>query len=157
VNTAAGLLSLENKLALVTGGASGIGEGIVRAFADAGAQVIIADVNAVAAGELAGALRDEGKRAESVVVDLANESSVVAACAQVLGEHGTPWALVNNAGLQDRQAFLECSADDWDRMHNVNARGAFLMTREIARAMVAAGEGGRVVNIISAALRGSIV
>ena len=64
---------------------------------------------------------------------------------------------MNNAGLQDRESFLEGTAEEWDRMHAVNARGPFLLSREVARAMVAAGSGGRIVNVASAALSGSIV
>jgi NAD(P)-dependent dehydrogenase (short-subunit alcohol dehydrogenase family) len=81
----------------------------------------------------------------------------VKACATVISEHGAPWILVNNAGLQDRQLLLEGTAAEWDRMNAVNARGPFLMTREIARAMVAASQGGRIVNVASAALVGSII
>jgi NAD(P)-dependent dehydrogenase (short-subunit alcohol dehydrogenase family) len=65
--------------------------------------------------------------------------------------------LVNNAGVQDRELLLESTASEWDRTNAINARGPFLMTREIARAIVAAGGGGRIVNIASAALVGSMV
>jgi NAD(P)-dependent dehydrogenase (short-subunit alcohol dehydrogenase family) len=65
--------------------------------------------------------------------------------------------LVNNAALQDREFLLEADASHWDRIHTVNARGVFLMTREIGKAMVAAGRGGRIVNIASNALRGGLV
>jgi NAD(P)-dependent dehydrogenase (short-subunit alcohol dehydrogenase family) len=65
--------------------------------------------------------------------------------------------LVNNAGLQDRQLLLEGTSAEWDRMNVVNARGPFLMTREIARAMAATGRGGRIVNIASTALIGSLI
>ena len=70
---------------------------------------------------------------------------------------GTPWVLVNNAGIQDRQLLLEGTAEEWDRMNAVNARGPFLMIREIGRAMAAQGAGGRIINIATAGLRGSIV
>lgn len=148
---------LSGRLALVTGGASGIGEGIARALAEAGAKVLVADINRDGAGAVAAALRAEGYEAEGLELDLANEDSIVKLCAAVVADHGSPWILVNNAGLQDRQLLLEATADEWDRINRVNARGPFLMVREIARAMVAAGEGGRIVNIASAALRGSIV
>ncbi len=156
-NTLTGLFALDGRVALVTGGASGIGEGIVEVLAGAGATVVIADISEEAAREKSAALQAEGLAVTSVPMDLADEVSVVAACKRVLGEHGAPWILVNNAGLQDREAFLEGSLDHWDRMHDVNARGAFVVTREIARAMIEAGAGGRIVNIVSAALEGSIV
>mgnify|MGYP003425880330 FL=1 len=89
-------------------------------------------------------------------MDLADEASVVRGCAEVFAAFGAPWVLVNNAGLQDRQLLLEGTAAEWDRVNAVNSRGAFLMTREVARAMVGAGRGGRIVNIGSAAMIGSI-
>jgi NAD(P)-dependent dehydrogenase (short-subunit alcohol dehydrogenase family) len=90
-------------------------------------------------------------------VDLADETSIVRACAQVISRYGAPWVLVNNAGVQDRELLLESTAGEWDRTHAINARGPFLMTREIAGAMAAGGLGGRIVNIGSAALVGSLV
>lgn len=148
---------LGGKVALVTGGASGIGVGIARALAEAGAIVVIADRDDAAARREAAALTESGQSAGTVRVNLGEEESIVHACAEVTSEHGAPWVLVNNAGLQDRELLLEGSAAEWDRMNAVNARGPFLMTREIARAMVAAGGGGRIINIASAALVGSIV
>ena len=148
---------LGGRVALVTGGASGIGAGIAKSLATAGATVVIADLNEDRAEQQAQSLRDAGHRAAALHLDLADETSIVRACAAVIDNHGVPWVLVNNAGLQDRQAFLEGTAEEWDRMNHVNARGPFLMSREIARAMVGAGEGGRIINIASAALRGSIV
>ena len=105
----------------------------------------------------AAALTQAGHKAGAACIDLADEASIVRGCAEVVAAFGTPWALVNNAGLQDRELLLEGTAAEWDRMNAVNARGPFLMTREIARAMAAAGLGGRIINIASAALVGCIV
>jgi NAD(P)-dependent dehydrogenase (short-subunit alcohol dehydrogenase family) len=149
--------TLTGKVALVTGGASGIGAGIATALAEADATVVIADIDVARAAKQVAALNEAGHSAWAVHLDLADEVSIVRGCAEVVSRYGTPWALVNNAGLQDRQLLLEGTAAEWDRMNKVNGRGPFLMTREIARAMVSAGQGGRIVNVASAALVGSIV
>ncbi len=141
---------------IVTGGASGIGAGIADVLAEAGATVVIADINGDAAQQKAAALAQAGYQADHVQLNLSDEASIVQAIAVVVAKHGAPWGLVNNAGLQDRQLLLEGTAEEWDRINAVNSRGVFLITREAARAMVAAGNGGRIVNIASAALIGSI-
>ena len=149
--------SLDGKVALVTGGASGIGIGISAALAEGGATVVIADRDGEAAQRVVAALKEAGHSAGSVHVDLADETSIVRACAETISSFGTPWVLVNNAGIQDRQLLLEGTAEEWDRMNAVNARGPFLMIREIGRAMAARGAGGRIVNIATAGLRGLLV
>ncbi|SEQ43971.1 NAD(P)-dependent dehydrogenase, short-chain alcohol dehydrogenase family [Solimonas aquatica] len=149
--------ALQGRLALVTGAASGIGAGIAQMLAEAGATVLIADCDLHKAQAQAEALRSAGHAAQALAMDLGDEASIVQACTTLLREQGTPWLLVNNAGLQDRAALFETSAEHWDRMLAVNTRGPFLLSREIARAMVAQGQGGRIVNIASAAVIGSIV
>ncbi len=148
---------LSEKIALVTGAASGIGAGIATVLAEAGALVIIADINAAGAETQAKVLREAGHLAEAVTIDLADEASICAGCADISQRFGAPWLLANNAGLQDRELLLEATVAEWDRIHAVNARGPFLMTREVGKLMVAAGMGGRIVNIASAALHGMMV
>ena len=151
------LFALDGRVAVVTGGASGIGAGIAAVLAEAGATVVIADRDLAGAEREAAALTEAGWRAAAVQLELSDEDSVVDTCSRIVSEYGVPWVLVNNAGLQDREFLLEATAAEWDRVNAVNARGPFLTTRELARAMASAGEGGRIVNIASNVLRGSII
>ena len=151
------LFNLAGRVAVVTGGAKGIGAGIVEVLAEAGATVVVADSDRDSANARVDALTDAGRHAVAISVDLANEESIIAASATIAEDVGAPWLLVNNAALQDRELLLKASASHWDTIHAVNARGAFLMTREIAKQMVTAGRGGRIVNIASNALRGGLI
>jgi len=151
------LFTLAGRVAVVTGGANGIGAGIVDVLAEAGATVVIADRDRDGASARVATLTDAGHQAMAVSVDLADEASIIAAGATIAENVGAPWLLVNNAALQDRELLLEATVEHWDKIHAVNARGAFVMTREIARQMVGAGRGGRIVNIASNALRGGLV
>ena len=149
--------NLGGKIALVTGGASGIGIGISTVLAEAGATVVIADRDEEAAKRVVADLKQSGHRARSVQVDLAEEESIVRCCAEVIASFGTPWVLVNNAGIQDRQLLLEGTAEEWDRMNAVNARGPFPHDPRDRPRDGAQGAGGRIINIATAGLRGSIV
>lgn len=150
------LFGLDGKLAVVTGGASGIGAGISTLLARAGAHVAIADRNADLSAVRVTAIRGLGLSASAVSVDLSSEASVVKACRAIVAAHGAPWVLVNNAGLQDRKLLFETTSAEWDRTLNINTRGAFFMLRELGQAMVAGKKGGRIVNIASAAVIGGI-
>ncbi len=149
--------NLAGRLAIVTGGASGYGVGVCEVLAEAGAIVVIADINVDGAGAMAESLRASGRQAHAIGLDLADEKSIVDAVAEVVERHGAPWLLVNNAGLQDREMLVDLTAAEWDRMHAVNARGPFLMAREAAKVMISQGKGGRIVNVASAWLRGMMV
>lgn len=146
--------SLDGRVVIVTGGAMGIGEGVARLLAECGAVVAIADRDLPKAEAVAA---DIGGGARAFAVDMADEASIVVMAAAVIETLGTPWALVNNAGVQDRQRLLEGTAEEWDRNNAINARGPFLLTREVGRAMVAKGEGGRIVNLASCSLRGQAI
>ncbi len=145
--------SLHGKIALVTGAGGGIGAGIARVLSDAGARVIVADIN----GETAGKMSDQLTNASPIQLDISNEASVIAARKTVLADVGTPWIIVNNAAVQDRQYIADETVEGWNRTHSVNALGTFLVTREFGGAMVAAGQGGRIINIASNSINGMAV
>lgn len=151
------MFSLHDKVAVVTGGTKGIGVGITEVIAEAGATVVVTGRDHAAALDQAAKLTAAGGKAAAVALDVADEDSVITACAGIVSEFGAPWLLVNNAGLQNRELLLEASAAEWDRTQAVNARGPFFTTRELGRAMVTAGQGGRIVNIASNVLRGGFV
>jgi NAD(P)-dependent dehydrogenase (short-subunit alcohol dehydrogenase family) len=153
-NAAGDIFGLTGKVALVTGAASGIGEGIAHLLADAGATVVLLDRNGAQAQAAAQAI---GRGAIARQLDVADEAAVVTTLADVIAELGAPWLLVNCAGVQDRVYLLEGTGADWDRNYEVNLRGAFFCLREVAKAMIAAGVKGRIVNITSVAASAPIM
>lgn len=148
--------SLEGRVALVTGAASGIGAGIARVLAEAGAMVVIADIKEGMARRLADELIDQGLRADAFALDVECETSIIEVCRAVLARHGAPWVVVNNAGIQDREVIELETVESWDRIQAVNTRGPFMVTREFGKIMAETGQGGRFVNIGSAVLAGML-
>ena len=151
------LFSLDGSVAVVTGGSAGIGLGIAEVLARAGAKVIVTGRNLDNAEQAASQLRKEELDVSAMQLDPANEGSVVDACREMIASHGAPWILVNNAGKQDGEMLLDGSAELWDATYATNLRGPFLLTREIGRAMVEAGRGGRIVNISSRVAQGRMM
>lgn len=140
---------LDNRVAIVTGGASGIGRATVELFAAAGARVAIADRDEATARGCAEAVRAAGGRAFPVAVDVAEEQSIEAAFAEVAAREGGIDILVCNAGMNIRAPAVEIACADWDRIVSVNLSGVFLCARAAARHMIAAGRGGAIVSTAS--------
>ena len=140
---------LAGKIAVVTGGARGIGGGIAAAFAAEGADVVIADVlgEDVAAPVLA-SIEKAGRRHLLVRTDVSDEQQVRAMVGAALAEFGRVDILVNDAGIVTQKAFTELEASDWDRVMSVNLRGVFLCTRFVLPGMLERGS-GKVINIAS--------
>lgn len=145
----AALYDLSGKVALVTGGAEGMGKETCRFLASAGANVAVADINLPWATETAAEIAAGGGKAQAFEVNLAEEASVVTLVQNVRQTLGGLDIVVNVAGLQDRELLEETSVALWDKLHHVNLRGPFLTIREAAKVMRADGKGGRIVNISS--------
>ncbi|ETW98717.1 MAG: hypothetical protein ETSY1_17685 [Candidatus Entotheonella factor] len=140
---------LQNQVALVTGGNTGIGRAVCLAFAEEGADVVIAWYERQAeAQSLAEQIEAIGRRAVRMQVDVTDETQVVAMMHQVQTACGQLDILVNNAGIQKAQPITEMSVADWDRMLAVHLRGAFLCSREAAKLMIPQ-QRGRIINLCS--------
>jgi NAD(P)-dependent dehydrogenase (short-subunit alcohol dehydrogenase family) len=126
---------LDGEVAVVTGGASGIGATVAAALAGVGARVAIFDL--AAAGE------------DAYKVDVADEAQVKAAFEAVMARHGRVDVLFNNAGIAIRKPTGELTLEDWNKVVGVNMTGVFLCAREAARHMLASGRGGRIINTAS--------
>ena len=143
------MMRLQNKIALVTGASSGIGQGIAIAFASEGADVIVADLSGPeAATETLSAIKAHGRRALYVQTDVADEKSVSNLARVAIDEFGRVDILVNNAGIFTESLIENLSVGDWDRVLNTNLRGTFLCIRAFINPMLERGE-GRIINIAS--------
>ncbi len=138
---------LLNKVAFITGAASGLGKEIALHFAQEGAKVIIADINQVAAEETAQQLVGQGYSAISVVVDVTDEDQVQAGINRAFETFGSLDILVSNAGVQHIEPLHQLSFKDWKRMLAIHLDGAFLTTRACLQKMYAAQRGGCIIYI----------
>ncbi len=139
---------LATRIALVTGGGSGIGRAIAHRLAGEGACVVVADRDLASAETVAGEL-GSADVAVAVQADVTDEAQIAAALAAGALAFGGVDLVVNNAGLSISKPLLETSVADWDLQHDVMARGSFLVAREAARMMQAQGMGGDIVYISS--------
>lgn len=138
-------LSLAGKIALITGAASGIGKRIAEVFADAGADIVVADINIDAANACVDKLLTRGVRALAIVMDVTDEASVDDGFASVKQTLGPVDILVSNAGNQIIAPVVDFSFADWKKLMAVHLDGGFLTSRAAMRHMIAAGNGGSII------------
>ena len=138
-------MPLKDKVAVVTGAASGIGKEIARTFAHAGARVVIADLNSTAAHAAAEELDGSGRRAMAVAMDVTSESDVDSGMAAVISAFGRIDVLVSNAGIQVVAPLEEFPFADWKKLLAIHLDGAFLTTRAALRQMYRQGGGGSII------------
>lgn len=138
-------MKLKGNIALVTGGASGIGAGIARRFVKEGAVVVLGDVDTQGGERTA---QDLGEQAHFTLLDIRDENNVNAVVERVFSEHAKIDILVNNAGITNDRLLLRMTKEDWQRVIDINLTGTFLVTRAVMRHMIKQRY-GRIVNIAS--------
>ncbi len=136
---------LDGKVALVAGASSGIGLGCAVALADAGARVVLAARGEAALAEVVDAFRSRGHAAEALVLDVAD----IDATQQAVADHGPFDVLVNSAGSARHGPALETVSADFDAVMGINVRGAYFLTRAVAKGLIAAGKPGSLITISS--------
>lgn len=139
------LFNLSGKVAVIIGAASGIGKASAGLIAEAGATVIVADQDEAGADAVAASLVGNGGQASSVAVDVSHEQSV----RDLFASLDEVDIVVNCVGIYPKTALLDTTVEEWDAVHGVNLKGAFLCVREAGKSMVAGGRGGSIVSVSS--------
>lgn len=134
-------MKLKDKVAIVTGGGSGIGQSIALAYAREGADVVIADVNLQGAEETAAGVRAEGRTALAIRTDVSDLTQIQAMVDATVAKFGRIDVLVNVAGVIKAYALLDTTEAQWDETLDVNLKGTFFCLQAVARVMVAQGYG----------------
>jgi 3-hydroxybutyrate dehydrogenase len=138
-------MSLENKVAVVTGAASGIGEQCARKMASLGAKVVIADLSLKNAQQVAASINEGGGKAFAVEMNVADEDAVNRGIDAAVEQFGSIDVLVSNAGIQIVNPIEDFAFADWKKMMAVHLDGAFLTTKAAIKHMYAAGRGGAII------------
>ncbi len=143
------IFDLTGKVAIVTGGAMGIGEGITLRLAEAGAAVMIADINLEAANKVVDKIKTLGGKAEAIFADASSVDDARKVAQATVDTFGRLDILVNNAGIYPFSPALETSEALWDKVLGINLKGVFFYAQAAAQQMIKAGHGGKIVNIAS--------
>ena len=141
-------MRLEGKVALITGGARGIGQAIAMAFANEGADIVVADVNLEVAQKTASEIESLGRKALALEVDVTNYEKVEEGINKILDKFGKVDILVNNAGITKDNLILRMSQAEWDAVINVNLKGTFNCIKAVSRPMIKQ-RSGKIVSIAS--------
>jgi 3-hydroxybutyrate dehydrogenase len=136
---------LKDKVAIITGAASGIGREIALEYAKAGARVVIADLALDAANVTAAEIEKSGGTAMAVAMNVTDEAQVDAGVAAVIKAYGSVDVLISNAGIQIISPIVDLPFSDWKKMLAIHLDGAFLTTRACMREMVKSGNGGSII------------
>ena len=144
----------EERVAIVTGAAQGIGEAVARRLASDGLAVGVFDLNVEGLNQTVASIESEGGRAVAVVADVSNAAQVEEGVEQIRNILGAPTVLVNNAGVLRDNLIFKMSESDWDTVMAVHLKGAFLLTRAVQKYMVDA-KFGRIVNMSSTSALGN--
>src|SRR3954447_26006011 len=147
------MMRLADKVAIVTGGAQGIGRAVSHRFASEGARVAVADLRAEGAQKVVDEIVASGGQAMAVAVDVADQQQVQAMVDSVIAQFGGVDILVNNAGVIRITPFLEITEEEWNTVFDVNAKGLLWCAQAAAQQMVAQGRGGKIINLASQAGR----
>ncbi len=143
-------MRLQDKVALITGGARGIGLGFAEAYAAEGAKVIIADINLERAAEAAASI---GPAATALKLDVTNLADIDSVIKKIDQDFGGIDILVNNAAIFDMAPIQAITEDSYDKVFNVNLKGPLFVMKAVANVMIARGRGGRIINMASQAGR----
>ena len=143
------LFDLSGKGAIVTGGAMGIGKAIALRLAEAGASVMIADVDLEAASQTVEEIQARGGKAQAAKADAGSSTDAKKVTEETVRAFGRLDILVNNAGVYPPCSVLDMSEEIWDRVLNINLKGIFFYSQAAAQQMIKAGHGGKVINIAS--------
>jgi acetoin reductase-like protein len=146
-------MKLQNKVAIVTGGAQGMGRAICLRYAQEGAQVVVADRNLDGAQQVVTEISGFGGAALAVAVDVRNQEQVQQLVTSAVTHFGGVDILVNNAGVGKIIPFLETTEQDWDFMFDINCKGLLWCSQAAARQMIAQQRGGKIINLASQAGR----
>jgi NAD(P)-dependent dehydrogenase (short-subunit alcohol dehydrogenase family) len=146
-------MELTGKIALVTGAGQGIGRAAAIAFAAAGANVVVADINAQTAEETANAVMGFQRQSLALRTDVGDVEDIDRMVRRTIETFGRIDISLNNAGVTRRADIMDLTEADWDRIHRVNAKGVFFCLQRVAREMIPRG-GGRIINIASIAGKG---
>ena len=147
-------MSLNDKVALVTGAAQGMGRAIATRLAREGANIVATDINGRLVEQTSIDIRELGHEAIAVEADIGDIDDIGRVVEEAMNAFGRIDILVNNAGVTRYADIMDLTAEDWDRIHRVNARGVFFCLQRVAREMIGHGDGGRIINIASIAGKG---
>ena len=143
------LFDLTGKAAVVTGGGRGIGQACALRLAEAGASIMLADIDLESANHTAQQIKAKGGNAQVIRADAGRTTDAqrtVQGCVKTFGHIDI---LVNNAGIYPRSPALEIGEEPWDKVLDINLKGMFFISRAAAREMIKAGNGGRIINMAS--------
>ncbi|MGI9410334.1 MAG: SDR family NAD(P)-dependent oxidoreductase [Hyphomicrobiaceae bacterium] len=148
-------MELEGQITIITGAGQGIGKACAIRLAEAGADIVSADINGDKAMETAQAVEALGRRAKAITADLGDVGEIDRMIEETVAQFGRVDIIVNNAGVTRRADIMDLTEADWDRIHRVNSKGVFFCMQRAATEMINQ-KSGRIINIASIAGKGYI-